>query len=83
MADNDKTVRDAMLDTVLNQLETGDPPEAKSTYDRLVAAGQSKNQALQLMAGALRIEMNRMLSEATPFDNKRYAELLAKINPGG
>ena len=81
MADSDKTVRDAMLDTVLNQLETGDPPEAKKTYDRLVAAGQSKNQALQLMAGALRVEMNRMLTEATPFDNKRYAELLAKINP--
>ena len=81
MADSDKTVRDAMLDTVLNQLETGDPPEAKKTYDRLVAAGQSKNQALQLMATALRVEMNRMLSESTPFDNKRYAELLAKINP--
>ena len=83
MADNDKTVRDAMQDTVLNQLETGDPPEAKKTYDRLVAAGQSKNQALQLMASALRVEMNRMLSEGTPFDNKRYADLLAKINPGG
>jgi hypothetical protein len=83
MADSDKTVRDAMLDTVLNQLETGDPPEAKNTYDRLVAAGQSKNQALQLMAGALRVEMNRMLSESTPFDNQKYAALLAKINPGG
>jgi Tfp pilus assembly protein PilF len=82
MADNDKTVRDAMLDTVLNQLETGDPPEAKNTYDRLIASGQSKNQALQLMASALRVEMNRMLSEATPFDNQRYAALLAKINPG-
>jgi hypothetical protein len=81
MADSDKTVRDAMLDTVLNQLETGDPPEAKSTYDRLIASGQSKNQALQLMASALRVEMNRMLTEATPFDNQRYAALLAKINP--
>ena len=83
MADSDKTVRDAMLDTVLNQLETGDPPEAKKTYDRLVAAGQSKNQALQLMAVALRVEMNRMLSEATPFDNQKYAALLAKITPAG
>jgi hypothetical protein len=81
MADSDKTVRDAMLDTVLNQLETGDPPEAKTTYDRLTAGGLSKNQALQLMAAALRVEMNRMLSEATPFDNQRYAALLAKINP--
>ena len=81
MADSDKTVRDAMLDTVLNQLETGDPPEAKKTYDRLTAAGLSKNQALQLMAQALRAEMTRMLTESKPFDNARYAELLAKINP--
>ena len=81
MADSDKTVRDAMLDTVLNQLETGDPPEAKKTYDRLMAGGLSKNQALQLMAQALRSEMTRMLNEAKPFDNAHYAELLSKINP--
>jgi len=75
----DRTVRDAFLDTVLNQIETGDPPETKQTYDRLMAAGQSKSQALQHIAAALRVEMNRMLAEATPFDNKRFAELLAKI----
>ena len=80
---NDKTVRDVMLDTVLNQINTNDPPQARETYDRLIDEGASNSQALQLMAGALRVEMNRMLSEGTPFDNKRYGELLAKINPGG
>ena len=35
----DKTVRDAFLDTVLNQIETGDPPETKATYERLIAEG--------------------------------------------
>jgi hypothetical protein len=76
---NDKTVRDAFLDTVLNQMETGDPPETKQTYDRLIAAGQSKSQALQHIAAALRVEMNRMMAESTPFDNKRFAALLEKI----
>ena len=76
---NDKTVRDAFLDTVLNQIETGDPPETRTTYDRLTAAGQSKSQALQHIAAALRIEMNRMMAESTPFDNARYAALLEKI----
>ncbi len=79
----DKTVRDAFLDTVMNQLETGDPPETKATYDRLIAEGHPRNHALQLIAAALRIEMNRMMSEATPFDNDRYAELLAKIKKEG
>ena len=76
---NDKTVRDAVLDTVLGQIDTGEPPEARATYDRLVDAGASNSQALQLMAAALRIEMSRMLNESTPFDNERYSALLAKI----
>ena len=76
---NDKTVRDAMLDTVLNQIDTGDPPEARATYDQLINAGASNSQALQLMAAALRLEMTRMLNESTPFDNARYAAHLAKI----
>ena len=80
---NDKTVVDAFLDTVLNQLETGDPPETKATYDRLIAEGNPRNHALQLIAAALRIEMNRMMSESTPFDNDRYAGLLAKIKDEG
>ncbi len=80
---SDKTVRDAFLDTVMSQLEAGDPPETKATYERLVAEGQSRNHALQLIAAALRVEMNRMMSESTPFDNDRYAELLAKIKAEG
>jgi hypothetical protein len=76
---NDKTVRDAMLDTVLNQINTNDPPEARETYDRLVDEGASNSQALRLMADALRVEMNRMLADATPFDNERYAALLTKV----
>jgi hypothetical protein len=80
---NDKTVRDAMLDTVLNQINTNDPPETRDTYDRLIEEGASNSQALRLMADALRIEMNRMLSEATPFDAARYAALLAKVKVEG
>ena len=76
---SDKTVRDAVLDTVLNQIDTNDPPEARSTYDRLIDAGASNSQALQLMAAALRVEMTRMLTDSTPFDNVRYAAALAKI----
>jgi hypothetical protein len=80
---DDKTVRDVFLDTVLNQLETGDPPETKRTLDRLMAEGYSRQHALQAIAAALRAEMNRTLSEATPFDNDKYATLLAKIKAEG
>ena len=80
---DDKTVRDVFLDTVLNQLETGDPPETKQTLDRLMAEGYSRPHALQAIAAALRTEMNRTMSESTPFDNDKYAALLAKIKAEG
>ena len=76
---SDKTVRDAVMDTVLNQIDTGDPPEARTTYDRLIDAGASNSQALHLMAQVLRVEMNEMLTKSTPFDNARYAAGLAKL----
>ena len=76
---SDRTVRDAVMDTVLNQIDTGDPPEARQTYDRLIDGGASNSQALQLMAAVLRVEMNEMLSKSVPFDNARYAAGLAKI----
>jgi uncharacterized protein Yka (UPF0111/DUF47 family) len=79
---SERTVRDAMLDTVLTQIDRGDPPEARETYDRLIDGGASNSQALQLMAAALREEMGRMLTESTPFDNERYAELLKNIPSG-
>ena len=76
---SDKTVRVVMLDTVLSQIDSNDPPEARETYDRLIDAGASNSQALQLMAAVLRVEMNEMLTKSTPFDNARYAAALVKI----
>lgn len=81
--DSTKTVRDAFLDTVMTQIEKSDPPEARTTFERLTGSGRGQNEALHLMAAALRDEMNRMLAESTPFDRQRYTELLARIPAQG
>jgi hypothetical protein len=81
--DTTKTVRDAFLDTVMTQIERGEPPETRATFDRLTGAGRARNEALHLIAGALRNEMDRMLAESTPFDKHRYAELLGRIPAKG
>ena len=78
MAD-EKTLKDAFLDSVLRQIDTGEPPEARLAYDRLIDEGHSNNETLQLMAAVLKIETNRMLAEATPFDTARYTTLLKKL----
>lgn len=76
---NDKTVKDAFMEVVVNQLEMGDPPETKATLDRLVAAGHSNGEAMQLIAVVARKEMQAMMAAGRQFDNVRYAGLLAKL----
>ena len=75
----ERTVKDAFLDSVLRQIDTGDPPEARLTYDRLIDAGHSNNETLQLMAAVLKMETSRVLAESKPFDNTRYTALLKKL----
>ena len=78
MAD-EKTVKDAFLDSVLRQIDSGEPPEARTTYDRLIDAGHSNNETLQLMAAVLKRETNKMLADSKEFDNVRYSEKLRKL----
>ena len=76
---DDKTVRDGFLSSVVTQISTGDPPEAKQTYDRLLAEGQTDSQAIQLMGLALKKEMRDMISQSRGFDNNRYVALLKRL----
>lgn len=76
---NDRTVRDVFMEVVVNQLETGDPPEAKATLERLMAAGHARGEAMQLISAVVRNEMQAMMAAGREFDNARYAALLAKL----
>jgi hypothetical protein len=77
----ERTVKDGFLDTVLKQIDSGQPPEAKATFDRLVKEGRSETETLHLITAALRDEMNRMIQQSRPFDNGAYVEHLKKL-PG-
>jgi hypothetical protein len=76
---DDKTVRDGFLSSVVTQIASGDPPEARQTYDRLLAEGQSDSQAIQLIGLALKKEMRDMISQSRGFDNDRYVALLRRL----
>ena len=76
---NDKTLRDVYMEVVVNQLETGDPPETKATLERLMAAGLDRGEAMQLIAAVARKEMQAMIVAGQEFDNARYAAQLAKL----
>ncbi len=82
---NDKTVVDAFLDTVMSQLESGDPPrdQGDATIAFMARGPFHATRPCRSSPQTLRAEMNRMMSEGTPFDNDRYADLLAKIKAEG
>ena len=76
---NDRTVRDGFLNTVQQQIASGDPPIVRETRDRLLAQGLSENEAAQMIAIVLRNEMKQMISESRSFDDTRFAGLLQQL----
>ena len=76
---DERTVKDGFLDTVTKQIDSGEPPETRATYDRLLKTGHSETEALHLITAVLRNEMNKMIQNSQPFDTPHYVELLKKL----
>ena len=76
---NDRTVKDGFLDTVLKQIASGNPPEVRTTFERLKGGGHSETESLHLITAVLRSEMTKMLQQGKPFDDAAYTELLKKL----
>ena len=64
---------------VREQLDAGEPPEARRTYARLLAAGMSDDQAVEFMAAVLASEMFEMLKHGTPYDRERHENALRAL----
>ena len=72
-------VTKAILEVVDNQLRSGDPPETKTTYDRLLDLGYSRSETRKLLSYALLTEMNQMIKEMKPFNRKRFSKRLRRL----
>ena len=62
----------AILEAVENQLESNDPPKARETLNRLMAAGIERHEALKYIACALSVEIFGALKHSEAFDPERY-----------
>jgi 5'-deoxynucleotidase YfbR-like HD superfamily hydrolase len=69
----------AILEAVDNQLRDLKPPEAKETYDRLIASRVSEKEARRLIAVALSSEMFQMLKYKKDYSPERYISSLRKL----
>lgn len=71
-----------LLEVVENQLRDNDPPETAATLERLMSDGESRDEALHLIAHVLSAEINAVLKSQSPFDPERYnanLKLLPKL----
>ena len=80
MANDNKTnVRDALFETIRNQIDKNNPKETKVTYDRLIREGRPHDEAMRLIAFVLVREMNDMLKAGRPFNEARYIKALKAL----
>ena len=67
---------EAIIEVVENQLAENNPPETVETLDRLIAEGETRENAMRHIASALSIEMFEILRNHEPFNEARYIKNL-------
>ena len=67
---------EAIVEAVKNQLRDNDPPEANLALNRLIAVGESRENAIRYIASALSIEIYETLKNQTPYNETRYVKNL-------
>ena len=68
-----------LLEVVENQLRDNNPPETRATPQRLMAAGNNRDEALRLIGCALAAELYEVLQHGSEFDPARYSRYLRAL----
>lgn len=74
-----EALKDQILETVQNQIETNQPPETKETLERLKKTGYSDDDAKQLIGQCLAVELYHVFSNQEPFNESRYISNLKNL----
>jgi hypothetical protein len=69
-----------ILEVVENQIRHSDPPETRQTLERLLAAGYSRQQAIETIGSVVVEEIWAVMHDGKPFDRARFTMLLDQLN---
>lgn len=69
----------AIMEIVENQLKSNDPPETKTTFNRLIAEGHSKKEAKRLIACVVSSEIFDILKNEEQFNQTRFIKALDNL----
>ncbi|RJX70208.1 hypothetical protein DZ860_13725 [Vibrio sinensis] len=68
-----------LIEVIENQLEDGNPIKAKETLMRLMMTGTPREEAIEMMACAVSIEIFDVMKNDGTFNLKRYSEHLDSL----
>ncbi|WP_460417534.1 hypothetical protein [Pseudomonas sp. microsymbiont 2] len=77
--DDEDFAEATLTQAIENQIESGEPPAAKATFNKLTLVGYEREDILNLMAHVLAIEIDAMLDEDRPFDTEWYETALRAL----
>lgn len=78
--DEEEAFAEATLTQAIeNQIESGEPPAAKATFNKLTLVGYEREDILSLMAHVLAIEIDALLDEDRPFNTEWYENALRAL----
>ncbi|MCG6191498.1 hypothetical protein [Maribellus maritimus] len=78
METNEK-IREQIFEIIKNQLRDNNPPETKSTFERLRKQGFGDFQTRQMIGQCLAVELFDIIKFKKPYNKKRYIKNLLAL----
>ena len=72
-------LRAAIIEVVENQLRSNDPPQTRQTFERLIQAGHSEEEAKHLIGSVVSAEIFDVLKRQEPFNLDRFVKALDRL----
>ncbi|MCK9271462.1 MAG: DUF1841 family protein [Bacteroidales bacterium] len=72
-------LKEHLFGIIENQLNDNDPPETKTTYNRLKNEGYNDTQAKAVIAQCVAVEIFGVFKSDKPFDEVRYIKNLKRL----
>lgn len=76
---NNSRLKAAFLEVVDNQLNANDPPETRQTFERLIAQGISREDAIIFIAQAVCLEVFCIIKNKETYNRARYVKNLQRL----
>lgn len=78
-ADYNPRLHHLINEVIENQLRDNDPPEARETLERLMAQGDSEEEAKRKIGAVLVTNIYNIMAYNGQYDNEQYCKDLTKI----